>query len=55
MVTQDEVFDQKSGPAVSDLVAKETVDKLAYMGWDFDESADPVKVWVHNYLVIILL
>jgi poly [ADP-ribose] polymerase len=40
---KDEVFDQRNGPAISDLVAKETVDKLAYMGWDLDESADPVK------------
>ena len=48
---QDEVFDQRNGPAISDLVAKETVDKLAYMGWDLDESADPVKVGINCSIV----
>ena len=43
---QDEKFDQQKGPSISDLVAKETVDKLTYMGWELDQAADPQKVCV---------
>ena len=47
---QDEVFDRRKGPGISDLVAKETVDKLSYMGWELDQSADPVKVFSQDTL-----
>ena len=44
---QDEKFDPLRGPSISDLVAKETVDKLTYMGWELDQAADPKKVLYH--------
>ena len=31
-------------PSVEDLLLKEVVDKLGYMGWQVDQGADPVKV-----------
>ena len=31
-------------PSVDDLLLKEVVDKLGYMGWQLDQGADPVKV-----------
>ena len=46
-VSQDEKFDL-SGPSISELVGKENVDKLDYMGWLIDQGADPKKVLV-NY------
>ena len=55
---QDEKFDAANGPSISDLVAKETVDKLTYMGWELDQGANPVKVCRHlksTYLSIFLL
>ena len=42
-VPQDEKFDS-SGPSISELVGKENVDKLEYMGWLVDQGADPQKV-----------
>ena len=42
-VFQDEKFDS-SGPSISELVSKENVDKLSYMGWLVDQAADPKKV-----------
>ena len=30
---QDEKYDKSAGPSIEDLVAKETVDILGYMGW----------------------
>ena len=33
-------------PSVEDLLSKEVVDKLGYMGWQVDQGADPVKVVV---------
>ena len=45
---QDEKFDPSKGPSISDLVAKETVDKLTYMGWELDQAADPIKVHVYT-------
>ena len=42
---QDETFDKLRGPSISDLVAKEMVDKLTYMGWELDQAADPEKVF----------
>lgn len=44
---QDEKFDPLRGPSISDLVAKETVDKLTYMGWELDQASDPKKVLYH--------
>ena len=37
------MFRRRKGPGIDELVAKETVDKLSYMGWELDQSADPVK------------
>ena len=31
-------------PLVEDLLLKEVVDKLGYMGWQVDQGPDPVKV-----------
>lgn len=41
---QDEKFDASKGPSIDDLVSKENIDKLKYMGWEIDQGADPVKV-----------
>ena len=41
---QGEKFDKDQGPSIEELVAKETVDKLTYMGWTEDQGADPEKV-----------
>ena len=41
---QDEKFDTQKGPSIEELVAKEGVDKLDYMGWAVDEGADPKQV-----------
>ena len=41
---QDERFDKDHGPSIEELVAKEMVDKLTYMGWTEDQGADPEKV-----------
>jgi poly [ADP-ribose] polymerase len=40
---KDEKFDATKGPSIEELVGKEGVDKLAYMTWEIDEGADPVK------------
>ena len=32
------------GPSIDELVGKENVDKLDYMGWLIDQGADPKKV-----------
>ncbi|XP_019851276.1 PREDICTED: uncharacterized protein LOC100633591 isoform X2 [Amphimedon queenslandica] len=41
---KDEKFDATKGPSIEDLVSKENVDKLKYMGWEIDQGADPVKI-----------
>ena len=41
---QDEKFDQSKGPSITELVDKENVDMLQYMGWEIDQSKDLVKV-----------
>ena len=41
---QDETFDQHAGPSIEELVGKEQVDKLHYMGWMLDQAADPKQV-----------
>ena len=41
---QDEKFDKQKGPSIEELVAKEKVDKLSYVGWMVDQGADPKKV-----------
>ena len=33
-----------TGPSIDELVGKENVDKLDYMGWLIDQGADPKKV-----------
>ena len=40
-----------NGPSISDLVAKETVDKLTYMGWELDQAANPVKVYTYTHVM----
>ena len=40
---QGEKFDV-TGPSIAELVGKENVDKLDYMGWLIDQGADPKKV-----------
>ncbi len=37
-------MEQDSGPSMEELVDKERVDKLDYMGWSLDQGADPKKV-----------
>lgn len=44
MIAQDEKFDAKKGPSIEELVAKEGVDKLDYVGWMVDQGADPKQV-----------
>ena len=44
---QGERFDRSRGPSISDLVAKEAVDKLTYMGWELDQAANPQKVHIY--------
>ena len=41
---QDEKFDMQKGPSIEELVAREGVDKLGYMGWELDQGADPKQV-----------
>ena len=41
---QDEKFDQSKGPSIAELVDKENVDTLQYMGWEIDQSKDLPKV-----------
>ena len=41
---QDEKFDQSKGPSITELVEKEDIDILQYVGWDIDQSKDIVKV-----------
>ena len=50
-ILQDEKFDS-SGPSISELVGKENVDKLDYMGWLIDQGADPKKVLM-EFLVVV--
>ena len=40
---QDEKFDL-SGPSIDELVGKENVDNLDYMGWLIDQGVDPKQV-----------
>ena len=49
-MVQDEKFDTQQGPSIDQLVAKETTDKLTYMGWEVDQGTDPVKVGVAVYV-----
>ena len=37
-------MDPSKGPSIQELVDKEGVDKLGYMGWQLDQGANPVKV-----------
>ncbi|XP_064404134.1 protein mono-ADP-ribosyltransferase PARP4-like isoform X3 [Halichondria panicea] len=40
---KDEKFDSSHGPSIMQLVEKEGVDKLSYMGWTIDQGRDPEK------------
>ncbi|XP_065907785.1 protein mono-ADP-ribosyltransferase PARP4-like isoform X2 [Dysidea avara] len=40
---KDEKFDQSKGPSIAELVDKENVDTLQYMGWEIDQSKDLSK------------
>ncbi|XP_065907786.1 protein mono-ADP-ribosyltransferase PARP4-like [Dysidea avara] len=40
---KDEKFDQSKGPSIAELVDKENVDTLQYMGWEIDQSKDLPK------------
>ena len=46
--SQDEKFDKVKGPSIDELVSRESVDKLSYMGWTVDQGKDPEKV---SYIV----
>ena len=41
---QGETFDKDTGPSIEELVGKEGVDKLDYMGWTLDQGANPMQV-----------
>ena len=43
------------GPSIDELVSKETVDKLDYLGWEIDQGADPVQVCEKMLLILVLL
>ena len=45
---KDEKFDSSKGPSIAELVAKEGVDKLSYMGWTIDQGSNPEKVSDNN-------
>ena len=48
--SQDEKFDKVKGPSIDELVSRESVDKLSYMGWTVDQGKDPEKV---GYIVTV--
>ncbi len=39
-----EKFDSSNGPSIAELVGKEGVDQLSYMGWAIDQGSNPEKV-----------
>ena len=43
LTVQDEKF-HLTGPSIDELVEKENVDKLDYVGWLIDQGTDPKKV-----------
>ena len=43
-LSQDEKFDKVKGPSIDELVSRESVDRLSYMGWTVDQGKDPEKV-----------
>ena len=48
LTVQDEKFDL-TGPSIDELVEKENVDKLDYVGWLIDQGTDPKKVQLSIY------
>lgn len=52
---KDEKFDSSHGPSIMQLVEKEGVDKLSYMGWTIDQGRDPEKVHVCRELQGLLI
>jgi len=51
---QDEKFDQSKGPSMAELVDKENVDTLQYMGWEIDQSKDLSKV-TSSFIIFVHL
>ena len=51
---QDEDMSQKKGPTIEELVAKEGVDLLSYMGWEKQEEKDVKEEVMLNCIFHVL-